>query len=208
MRFVSLATWKTSTESSACSWRVRNDRAQNVPAVTPPTLEKEKSTNISIEKPLNVILMVHVDYSVKVLLIMDHCGAVLCGGLFFHQVEELEGVTNGTVWIWPAGGAVVFHLQNEVVLSRWGEKRADVCHNKSVSFQPFVLWTLRTKEMLLKYYFEKSYICLCFAIPNNLVNNNNLILYDIKWLQKVFRPLYFLETLFVVDLVCPSIYTQ
>lgn len=40
MRFVSLAAWKTSTEPSASSWRVRDVRAQNVPAVTPPTLKK------------------------------------------------------------------------------------------------------------------------------------------------------------------------
>ena len=42
MRFISLATWKMSTEPSASSWRVRDNRAQNVPAVTPPTLEKRK----------------------------------------------------------------------------------------------------------------------------------------------------------------------
>ena len=60
--------------------------------------------------------MVHVERSVKVLLIVDHCGAVLGGALFFHQVDELEGVADGTVWIGPAGGAVVFHLQNKVVL--------------------------------------------------------------------------------------------
>lgn len=38
MRFVSLATWKTLSEPSASSWWVRDNKAQKVPAVAPPTL--------------------------------------------------------------------------------------------------------------------------------------------------------------------------
>lgn len=49
MRFVSLATWKTSTEPSASSWRVRDDRAQNVAAVAPPTLEEKERRNSNCE---------------------------------------------------------------------------------------------------------------------------------------------------------------
>lgn len=60
------------------------------------------------------------------LLIVDHSGAVLSGALFFHQVDELEGVADGTVRVRPAGGAVVFHFQNVVVLPRYRGKRADV----------------------------------------------------------------------------------
>ena len=128
MRFVSLAVWKTSTEPSASSWRVRDVRAQNVPAVTPPTLEKTPKTikaaliftDIWPEGHFNI------DQTVKVLLIVDHGGAVLCGALLLHQVEELKGVADGTVWVRPAGGAVVFHLQNEVVLSRWRRKMSVV----------------------------------------------------------------------------------
>lgn len=51
-----------------------------------------------------------------VLLIVDHSGAVLSSTLLFHQVEELKGVAHGTVWVWPAGGTVMFHLQNVVIL--------------------------------------------------------------------------------------------
>lgn len=54
----------------------------------------------------------------EVLLIMDHSGSVLGTTLLFHQVEKLEDVADGTVWVWPMRGAVVFHLQNIVVLLR------------------------------------------------------------------------------------------
>lgn len=112
MRFVSLATWKTSTEPSASSWRVRDDRAQNVPAVTPPTLEKEKHFHL-----LTVIITGNAEQAGRVLLIVDHSRAVLAAGLLFHQVQELKGVADGTVRVRPAGGAVVFHLQDVVILT-------------------------------------------------------------------------------------------
>lgn len=56
---------------------------------------------------------------VVVLLVVDHDGAVLAVALLFHQVEELEGVADGAVWIGPAGGGPeVFHIQNVVILLR------------------------------------------------------------------------------------------
>lgn len=48
---------------------------------------------------------------------MDHSRAILGGALFFHHVDELKGVADGTVRVRPAGGAVVLHLQNIVILS-------------------------------------------------------------------------------------------
>lgn len=41
---------------------------------------------------------------------MDHSGALLSVALLFHQVEELKGAADGTVWVWPAGGGVMFYL--------------------------------------------------------------------------------------------------
>lgn len=52
------------------------------------------------------------------LLIVDHGRPVLGGGLLFNQVEQFEGAADGTVWVRPAGGAVVLHLQNKVVLMK------------------------------------------------------------------------------------------
>lgn len=47
---------------------------------------------------------------------MDHGGAVLGGALLLHQANQLEGVADGTVRVRPAGGAVVLHLQDVVIL--------------------------------------------------------------------------------------------
>lgn len=57
---------------------------------------------------------------------MDHSGAVLGSTLLFHQVEKLKGAADGTVWVWPVGGTVVFHLQNVVILSGYKGERADI----------------------------------------------------------------------------------
>lgn len=51
---------------------------------------------------------------------MDHSRAILGGALFFHHVDELKGVADGTVRVRPAGGTVVLHLQNIVILSGEG----------------------------------------------------------------------------------------
>lgn len=54
--------------------------------------------------------------SEEVLLIVDYSGSLLGSTLVFHQIDKLERVANGTVWVRPVGDTVVFHLQNVVIL--------------------------------------------------------------------------------------------
>lgn len=82
---------------------------------------KRKDTFISI---LSLRSQLRPEKPFKVLLIMDHCGAVLGSSLLFYQVEKLKGVADGTVWVWPVGCLVAFHLQNVVILSWFKEVRA------------------------------------------------------------------------------------
>lgn len=77
------------------------------------------------------------------LLIVDHGRPVLGGGLLFNQVEQFEGAADGTVWVRPAGGAVVLHLQNKVVLMK-RERGHHQSDNKSRRTNAFVLYAVRT----------------------------------------------------------------
>lgn len=63
-----------------------------------------------------------VKQSEKGLQVMDHSGTIY-GTLVFHHSNHLKGVVGGTVWVWPAGGAVLFHLKNKIILK---EKVLDV----------------------------------------------------------------------------------
>lgn len=63
-----------------------------------------------------------VKHSEKGLQVMDHNGAIY-GTLVFHHSNHLKGIVDGPIWIWPAGGAVLFHLKNKIILK---EKVLDV----------------------------------------------------------------------------------
>lgn len=54
--------------------------------------------------------------SEEVLLIVDYSGSLRGSALVFHQVDKLERVADGTVWVRPVGDTVVFHVQNVVIL--------------------------------------------------------------------------------------------
>lgn len=61
-------------------------------------------------------------HSEKGLQVMDHSGPIY-GTLVFHHSNHLKGIMDGPVWVWPAGGAVLFHLKNKIILK---EKILDV----------------------------------------------------------------------------------
>lgn len=111
------ATWKTSTEPSASSWRVRDVSVQNVAAVAPPTLVKQKCF-------LSSVAVVTGSQWEAVLPVVDHSGAVFSSALVLHHGDQVKGAADGSVWVWPGGGAVALHLQHRVVLQ---EQKVQVC---------------------------------------------------------------------------------
>lgn len=56
-----------------------------------------------------------VKHSEKGLQVMDHSGAIY-GTLVFHHSNQLKGIVDRPVRVWPAGGAVLFHLKNKIIL--------------------------------------------------------------------------------------------
>lgn len=57
-----------------------------------------------------------VKQSEKGLQVMDHSGAIY-GTLVFHHINHLKGIVDGPVRVWPAGGTVLFHLKNKIILT-------------------------------------------------------------------------------------------
>lgn len=80
--------------------------------------------------------------------IMYDCRCVWMSALLFHRVDQIKTVSDGTVRVRPAGGAVLTHFQHIMVLDRGREKQKG-----------------KTVIVLIFIYIKKTvYSCVCVYV--------------------------------------------
>lgn len=103
------------------SLQLMSQRRQHAECCRSDSTHTDQTKDAFTVNPTNITVLT-VKHSEKGLQVMDHSGPIY-GALAFHQRHHLKGIVDGPVRVWPAGGAVLFHLNNKIILK---EKVLDV----------------------------------------------------------------------------------